>query len=156
MDIDEDSARVSFPPPLVYVGLLLLGLMLDRATPWSLEFTWIGRYVGGGLLCAAGVAVALAAMGLFRKVGTDVKPWKSTTAIVADGIYGFTRNPMYLGMAMFYTGLALAFSSLGAFLLLPILILIIRTQVIAREERYLELKFGDDYRAYKARVRRWL
>jgi protein-S-isoprenylcysteine O-methyltransferase Ste14 len=156
MDIDQDSAKVSFPPPFVFLGMLLLGLALDRIMPWSLELTWIGRYVGGGILIAAGLMFIMSAMGMFRKAGTDVKPWKTTSAIVATGVYRFTRNPMYLGMAMLYTGLGLAFSSLGAFLLLPVLILIIRTQVIAREERYLEGKFGDDYRAYKARVRRWL
>jgi protein-S-isoprenylcysteine O-methyltransferase Ste14 len=156
MDIDQDSAKVSFPPPLVYTGMLLLGLLLDRIMPWSLELTWIGRYVGGGILIAAGLLFGMSAMGMFRKAGTDVKPWKTTTAIVATGVYRFTRNPMYLGMAMLYIGLGLALSSLGAFLLLPILILIIRTQVIAREERYLEGKFGDNYRDYKARVRRWL
>jgi protein-S-isoprenylcysteine O-methyltransferase Ste14 len=156
MDIDNDSAKVSFPPPLIFVGTLLLGLALDRLMPWSLEFTWIGRYVGGGLLIAAGLLIGLSAMGLFRKVGTDVKPWKTTSAIVADGVYRFTRNPMYLGMAMLYSGFAFALSSLGAFFILPILILIIRTQVIAREERYLESKFGDEYRTYKARVRRWI
>jgi protein-S-isoprenylcysteine O-methyltransferase Ste14 len=156
MDIDQDSAKVSFPPPFVYAGMLLLGLVLDRALPWSLEMTWIGRYVGGGILIAAGLLFGMSAMGLFRKAGTDVKPWKTTTAIVATGVYRFTRNPMYLGMAMLYTGLGFLFSSLGVFLLLPVLILTIRTQVIAREERYLEGKFGDDYRAYKARVRRWL
>jgi protein-S-isoprenylcysteine O-methyltransferase Ste14 len=156
MDIDNDSAKVSFPPPLIFVGTLLLGLALDRLMPWSLEFTWIGRYVGGGLLIAAGLLIGLSAMGLFRKVGTDVKPWKTTSTIVADGVYRFTRNPMYLGMAMLYSGFAFALSSLGAFFILPILILIIRTQVIAREERYLESKFGDEYRTYKARVRRWI
>jgi protein-S-isoprenylcysteine O-methyltransferase Ste14 len=156
MDIDSDSAKVGFPPPLVYAGTLLLGLALDRVMPWSLELNWIGRFVAGALFIAAGLAVGLSAMGLFRKVGTDVKPWKTTSAIVADGVYRFTRNPMYLGMALLYGGLAVAFSSLGAIVLLPILILIIRTQVIAREERYLEAKFGEQYRMYKSRVRRWL
>jgi protein-S-isoprenylcysteine O-methyltransferase Ste14 len=156
MDIDQDSAKVSFPPPLVFAGMLLLGLVLDRIMPWSLELTWIGRYVGGGILIVAGLLCGFSAMGMFRKAGTDVKPWKTTSAIVDSGVYRFTRNPMYLGMAMLYTGIGFALSSLGAFLLLPILILIIRTQVIAREERYLEGKFGDNYRDYKARVRRWL
>lgn len=156
MDIDNDSAKVSFPPPFVYVGMLLLGLVLDRLMPWSIELTWIGRYVGGGILIGAGLLCILSAMGLFRKAGTDVKPWKTTTAIVATGVYRFTRNPMYVGMAMLYAGLGLMCSSLGVFLLLPILILLIRTQVIVREERYLESKFGQSYLDYKARVRRWL
>jgi protein-S-isoprenylcysteine O-methyltransferase Ste14 len=156
MDVDQDSAKVTFPPPFIYVGLLLLGLALDRVLPVSLNLTGIGRYVGGGLLIAASLYPLLAASGRFRRAGTDVKPWKATTAIVADGIYARTRNPMYLGMALFYSGLALIFSSLGALVLLPILIWIIQIQVIGREERYLEGKFGAQYLDYKSRVRRWL
>jgi protein-S-isoprenylcysteine O-methyltransferase Ste14 len=156
VDVDTDSAKVTFPPPLVYVGILLLGLALDRILPWSINLTEIGRYVGGGLLIVAAVALLLGASGRFRKAGTDVKPWKSTSAIVAEGVYALTRNPMYLGMALFYAGLALVFSSLGAFILLPLVLFIIQTQVIAREERYLEAKFGDEYRNYKTRVRRWI
>jgi protein-S-isoprenylcysteine O-methyltransferase Ste14 len=156
VDVDSDSAKVTFPPPFIYIGTLLLGLALDRILPWSVGLTEIGRYVGGGLLIASALFYLLAAAGGFRKADTDVKPWKTTSAIVDDGVYAFTRNPMYLGMALFYAGLGLLFSSLGAFLLLPMLIAIIQTQVIAREERYLEGKFGDEYRTYKSRVRRWL
>ncbi len=156
MDVDADSAKVTFPPPFVYLGMLLLGLALDRILPWSVGLTEIGRYGGGGLLIVAAATLLLAASGRFRKAGTDVKPWKSTSAIVAEGVYAFTRNPMYLGMALFYAGLALVFSSVGAVMLLPVLLFIIRSQVIAREERYLEAKFGDEYRTYKTRVRRWL
>ncbi len=67
-----------------------------------------------------------------------------------------TRNPMYLGMALVYAGLAIGFDGPIAFALLPLVLIAIQTQVIAREERYLEAKFGDDYRRYKAEVRRWL
>ena len=63
---------------------------------------------------------------------------------------------MYLGMALIHAGLAFAFDGPIALLLLPLVLIIIRTQVIAREERYLEAKFGDEYLGYKARVRRWL
>ncbi len=156
VDVDADSAKVTFPPPFIYLGMLLLGLALDRILPWSVRLTDIGRYGGGGLLIVAALIYLLAASGRFRKAGTDVKPWKSTSTIVAEGVYALTRNPMYLGMALLYTGLGLLFSSLGVILLLPVLLVIIQTQVIAREERYLEGKFGDEYRNYKARVRRWL
>jgi len=63
---------------------------------------------------------------------------------------------MYLGMALIYAGLAIGFDGPIAFALLPLVLIVIQTQVIAREERYLEAKFGDDYRHYKAEVRRWL
>jgi protein-S-isoprenylcysteine O-methyltransferase Ste14 len=156
MDVDVDSAKVTFPPPFIYLGMLLLGLALDRILPWSIQLTSIGRYLGGGLLIIAALAYLLAASGRFRKAGTDVKPWKTTSTIVADGVYALTRNPMYLGMALFMAGLGLTFSSLGVVVMLPVVIVLIQTQVIAREERYLEAKFGEEYRAYKSRVRRWL
>jgi protein-S-isoprenylcysteine O-methyltransferase Ste14 len=156
MDVDADSARVTFPPPFIYLGMVLLGLALDRVLPWSAELTAIGRYAGGGLLIVAALACLLGASGRFRKARTDVKPWKTTSAIVADGIYALTRNPMYLGMALFMAGLGLIFSSLGVFVMLPVTIGLIQTQVIAREERYLEAKFGDEYRSYTSRVRRWM
>lgn len=156
MAVDTDSAKVTFPPPLVYLGMLLIGLVLDRYLPWSLGLSAIGRYLGGGLLFIAGAIYLLSASGGFRRAGTDLKPWKTTSAIVAEGVYARTRNPMYLGMALVYAGIALVFSSLGALILLPLVILIIRTQVIAREERYLESKFGEEYLQYTSRVRRWL
>ena len=107
-------------------------------------------------MLAVGLIMGLLAAGLFRRAGTDVKPWRTSTALVTDGPYRWTRNPMYLGMTLVYLGLALAADSLVAVLLLIPVVVIIQTQVIAREERYLEGKFGDEFRAYKARVRRWL
>jgi len=98
----------------------------------------------------------LAAAGLFRRLGTNVRPSQPTTLIATKGPYRWTRNPMYLGMALIYAGLAIGFDAPIALALLPLVLIAIQTQVIAREERYLEAKFGDDYRRYKAEVRRWL
>jgi protein-S-isoprenylcysteine O-methyltransferase Ste14 len=156
VDIDKDSAKVTFPPPLVYIGVLLLGLVLDRFLPWSLGGGNGFSYFGAGLLLLSGVTCLLLASGKFRRLGTDLKPWKPTSAIADDGIYAVTRNPMYLGMAFVYLALLLLASSLGALILFPILIIIIRTQVIAREETYLGGKFGKEYQDYKAKTRRWL
>jgi protein-S-isoprenylcysteine O-methyltransferase Ste14 len=155
VDIDKDSAKVTFPPPLVFVGMLLLGLVMDRFLPWSLGGNGFS-YVGAGLLLLSGIACLLMASGKFRQLGTDLKPWKTTSAIADDGIYAITRNPMYLGMAFVYLALMLLASSLGALMLFPALIVIIRTQVIAREEAYLDRKFGQAYLDYKSKTRRWL
>lgn len=156
MDVDEDSAKVRFPPPFIYLGLLLLGLAADRILPWSIALPSRTRIVVALVCAIVGLFLMIAATGRFRRKGTDLKPWKSSKLIVDDGIYGFSRNPMYLAMILLYAAFAFGFSSLGALLLLPVTIFLIRTQVIAREERYLEAKFGDSYRTYKARVRRWL
>lgn len=154
MRIDPDSAKVGFPPPLIYLGVLLLG------------FAWTGltgrlgpagtlSIMTGGTLLLLGAGVILAGSERFRRLGTATRPWRSSTRLVTTGIYRVTRNPMYLGMAILYAGLAILFDSFTALLLLPVAILLIRTQVIAREERYLLDKFGADYDAYKQDVPRW-
>jgi protein-S-isoprenylcysteine O-methyltransferase Ste14 len=81
---------------------------------------------------------------------------RPTTAIVFTGPYRFTRNPMYLGLALLQAGLAMVTNSLWPLLTLAPVIVAVRRLVIDREERYLEAKFGEEYRAYKARVRRWV
>ncbi|HUE78823.1 MAG TPA: isoprenylcysteine carboxylmethyltransferase family protein [Sphingomicrobium sp.] len=164
VQIDQDSPRVRFPPPLIYLGALLLGVGFDELIGAR---AGLARLHGLGLVAevriwpaiaalSTGVVIALLATGSFRRAGTDVKPWRSSTTLVTDGPFRWTRNPMYLGMSLIYIGLALAADSLAALLLLVPVLIIIQTQVIVREERYLEGKFGDEYRAYKARVRRWL
>jgi protein-S-isoprenylcysteine O-methyltransferase Ste14 len=97
------------------------------------------------------------AMSVFGRAGTSVLPFGDrTTAIVSDGPYRLTRNPMYVGMTLLYIGLAAATGVMWALAVLPIVLLVIRYYVIAREETYLAAKFGDAYLEYKARVRRWI
>jgi protein-S-isoprenylcysteine O-methyltransferase Ste14 len=153
----QDSAGVKAPPPLIFLGILAILAGFDRLVfggALPLAPTW--RHLLGGLCLVAAAALLLAAIGLFRRAGTRPEPWKPTSAIVSSGVYGFTRNPMYLGMALAYAGLALLFDSLLALLGLPLVVVIIDRAVIAREERYLAAKFGEEYLAYRARVRRWL
>jgi protein-S-isoprenylcysteine O-methyltransferase Ste14 len=157
MAVEPDSAGVRFPPPFVYLGALLLGLAAERfVTLRSFGIDWLLLVATGALLFVAGAAMMLAAAGLFRRLGTNVPPSQPTTLIATTGPYRWTRNPMYLGMALIYAGLAIGFDGPIALALLPLVLIVIQTQVIAREERYLEAKFGDDYRRYKAEVRRWL
>jgi protein-S-isoprenylcysteine O-methyltransferase Ste14 len=156
MQIDDDSPRVRVPPPLIFLVTLLAGNLIEN---W-LDAPRIGlpspaRFVAAGVFLAAGLIIILAAANLFRRAGTHIEPWRSSSAIVCTGVYRWSRNPIYLSMAIIYIGLALGFGSVIALALLPVAILIIRTQVIAREERYLEAKFGDAYRSYKMAVRRW-
>ena len=151
----QQTSGVRFPPPLIYVAGILLGWLLERTLPlspidelWSAILSTFCFIVGAGLVSYA--------MGLFRLAGTNPLPMRPTTALVLRGPYRFTRNPMYLGMAFLYAGTALLFDLRWALILLPLVLFVVQTQVIAREERYLEAKFGDEYRAYRARVRRWL
>jgi protein-S-isoprenylcysteine O-methyltransferase Ste14 len=153
----EKEGPVRFPPPLVYLGLLLAGFAAEGfAGLRTLGLARPAAWAIGALLLVAGGVFAGLALGLFRRADTPPEPWLATQRIVTTGIYARTRNPMYLGMALIYAGLAIALDGPVALLLLPVVILLIQTQVIAREERYLETAFGEEYRAYKTQVRRWL
>lgn len=152
-----DSAGVHFPPPLVFLGALLTGLATERLVGLrSFSVDWRLLAVTGALLCVAGATTMLAAAGLLRRLGSRIPPSQPTTLIVTTGPYKWTRNPMYLGMALLHAGLAIGFDAPFAFALLPFVLIAIQAQVIAREEQYLEAKFGDEYRRYRAQVRRWL
>ena len=153
---DADSAKVTFPPPFIYLGVLVLGLLADWLLGLSLPLEQPVRFAALGVLAVLGLAIGLPAQARFSRAGTDVKPWKTTSAIVREGVFRFTRNPMYLGMALLYLGLAVGFASVAALVLFPVLVAVIQTTVIAREERYLEAKFGSTYTEHKRSVRRWL
>ena len=153
----SDTSGVRVIPPLVYLGLFLAGYVVHRFAPLRL---WgdpppFARLGGWGLV-AAGVLLGASAVRLFRRAGTTPNPTRPTTALVLHGPYRFTRNPMYLGLGLAYLGAALLVNSVWPYVLFPVVIVLVQRWVIAPEEAYLERKFGAEYRAYRARVRRWL
>lgn len=157
-DPAPDNAGVRFPPPLVFLAALAVGYAVEwlwrvpLAPPgWSLAVR-----IAGGAALALGFWFMFSALGQFRRLGTRPEPWEPATALALDGPYRFTRNPMYLGMALVLGGLALIGNALWPLLMVVPAVVVIRTQVIAREERYLEARFGNQYRDFKKRVRRWL
>lgn len=157
MQIDRDSAGVKIPPPLVFIGGLAVGLVLDQFLIFKIGIPlggWLENMVGW-VAFVAGAAIMLTAIGLFRKAKTNPEPWKPSTALVTDGVYRWTRNPMYLGMGLIYLGIAFFCDSLMALLLFAPVIFWITREVIEREEAYMTAKFGDEYRAYRERTGRW-
>ena len=155
-DTTVDNPGVIAPPPLLYASALGIGLVADfmlfrmsTGIPASI------RYGLATLLLGAAIALGVGALNLFRRAGTPAQPWRSTTAIVTDGVYAFTRNPMYLAATLLYIAISIAADSAIALLLLIPLLIVMHYGVIVREERYLEAKFGDDYRRYRSTVRRW-
>jgi protein-S-isoprenylcysteine O-methyltransferase Ste14 len=156
----RDNAGVKVPPPLIYIGTLAAALVIDLVlggpTFSGLGVPGIVRIASGVALFLAGMFVAGAGVARFRDARTEIRPWLASTALVTTGIYRFTRNPMYLGLTLSYAGLSLlADSVLALACLIPLLVVIIYA-VIRREEHYLEVTFGEEYRAYKRKVRRWL
>ena len=157
MNSDQDSPGIRCPPPFIYLGFLLAGIGAEYVVgprSFGIERVWL--VAAGVVLAAAGIALANVAILLFRRAGTSEKPWETSRAIVIAGPYRFTRNPMYVGLTLLHAGLALALDTPVALILLPVVLVIIQTQVIAREERYLVAKFGAPYDEYRRRVRRWL
>ena len=91
-----------------------------------------------------------------RRHGTTIMPNAGTQVLATAGIYGLSRNPIYLGNTIALLGIALALRWSWLLLLVPVTMAAVGALAIAREERHLELRFGDAYRVYKARVRRWI
>jgi protein-S-isoprenylcysteine O-methyltransferase Ste14 len=154
----RDNAGVVAPPPLLALAAIALGLALDRLAPAYLIAVLLpttARLVIGAILGAAGLALMAAAMLAFHRAGTRPEPWKPTVAIVTTGVYGFMRNPMYVGGTLVLVGLALALASDWMAVMTIVFALVVHFGVVRREERYLEAKFGDAYRRYKARVPRY-
>lgn len=158
MTNDVDNANVRFPPPLIYLGFLIFGIWAGSA--FGFPAIGIGsatRYMAGTALLIVGILVGpICGAGLFHRLQTAIIPVKPASCLVTSGIYRWTRNPMYLGMALIYAGIAILFDSLLALLLLVAVVAIIQIYVISREEAYLERAFGDQYRTYRTRVRRWI
>lgn len=151
----SDHAGVRFPPPLLYAAGLGVGVLLQASVPLSSWSQTVGVLVG--LPCLAlGALLCVWAIGLFRRFRTSLVPVVPSAALVTRGPYRFTRNPMYVGLALLYTGTALGFGLSWSLLLLPVVMMSVYHLVIIREERYLERKFGAAYTRYKAQVRRWL
>ena len=151
----KDNPGVIAPPPLIYLGGLAIGFALEALLPGG-PLPDAVRWIGGGLALLAGLALQTFFITAFSRVGTAVEPWKPTTAIVTSGPYRLTRNPAYVGMALIYVGIAVLADAPWALVPLPVVLALVDRGVIAREERYLERKFGEEYLGYKRRVRRWV
>ena len=157
----QDESEVGTPgvitrPPLLFLFAILIGSVLDWLLPLPFPASDVAHWIIGGLLVLTGLALALAGIRNFTRAGTPVRTIKPTVALVTTGIHGWSRNPIYLGLFLLYAGIGVAAQSPWILILVLPLALVIRYGVVAREEAYLERRFGDAYRDYKARVRRWL
>ena len=153
--VSTDNAGVKFPPPFVFLISILIGVGLNWLRPMSIVPETVAMPFGVALIVAAGT---LAFLG-FRELGrhkTAVRPDEPSSAIVKTGPYRFTRNPLYVSLATLHLGIGLWTNSLWVVSMLIPAWIVMTTQIIAREEAYLERAFGDEYLSYKASVRRWI
>jgi protein-S-isoprenylcysteine O-methyltransferase Ste14 len=158
-DAEKDAAAVRIFPPGVPLATVLAGLIL--AYIWPLGSDWLLgaplRYgVGGAIVLAAIYFLGFRAVLIMRRSGQSENPYRKTTEIIETGPYRLMRNPMYLQMVLVCIGLAVLLGNLWILILTPVCALVLHFLVILPEEAYLERKFGDDYLAYKQRVRRWI
>jgi protein-S-isoprenylcysteine O-methyltransferase Ste14 len=149
---DDDIAGVLAPPPLIFAGALAAGLALGNAAIVRKRSCDI---IAGSVTALLGAALGLATVIALKRAGTQLRPDRPTTALVTSGPFRYTRNPAYVGATLVYVGVALAARSVPALTFLPIALVVLERGVVEREERYLEHRFGDTYRSYKASAPRW-
>jgi protein-S-isoprenylcysteine O-methyltransferase Ste14 len=149
------SPGVRFPPPLVYLGAILLGVAVDRFIPLRILPGGITSWTGGALVLSA---VILNALGVreFRRARTTVRPDRPASALVTTGPFRFSRNPLYLSLAVLQTGIGIWMNSVWVLALVAPTAAILSRIAILPEERHLAEVFGSAYRDYQASVRRWL
>jgi len=150
-----DNAGVIAFPPALYAGTLFFGLILDFIFPLSLLPRFAAVILGLLTMICAGLLV-VSAFRTMNRSRTAINPSLPTTTIVSDGVFGISRNPIYLSLTLLYIGIALIFNAFWALLLLLPLLAVVQNGIIKREENYLERKFGAEYLSYKTRVRRWI
>jgi protein-S-isoprenylcysteine O-methyltransferase Ste14 len=155
---DLGTAGVIARPPFLFLAALLLGLASDYLLPWPFAVAKadLAHWITAGSLILSGLALAAAGIRNFSRAATPVPTYQPVRALVTTGIHGWTRNPIYVGMFLIYGGIGIAARSPWTLLLTLPLAITIRYGVVAREEAYLERRFGDAYRDYKGRVRRWI
>lgn len=155
---DDDRNRrrgIIVPPPLMYLGPLLLGLLLGRVLrvpflPRGLSRALGWPVFGGGILLAWWFGLTM------RRAETTFRIDKPVSRLITSGPFCYSRNPGYLSFAMIYAGIGTLKNSFWAILFLPAALVMVQRRIIEKEERYLERRFGGEYLDYKARVRRWV
>lgn len=151
----QDRANSIPWPPIIFAVYACAAWALETAVPIHVTAVAQLRWPGAAL-ALAGLAIALAGAGYFKTIGTPVNPVGTPLKLATGGIYRFTRNPMYLGECVMFAGFGLALASAWLVLLVPLVAVALRQLAILPEEAYLTRRFGDCYRDYCARVRRWI
>jgi protein-S-isoprenylcysteine O-methyltransferase Ste14 len=153
----EKGADVRFPPPLVWVVGVVLGVVIDRfvmAAPFPISR--VASLTIGAILLAIGAALPVSARLHFKRTGQSVRPWDPTPELIFEGPYRLTRNPMYVGLTVFEIGLGLVLNNIWVAALAAPALAAVHFIAVLPEERYLSGKFGEGYRNYLGRVRRYL
>src|SRR5215210_3020984 len=147
MTDERDNPGIRAPPPLIYLGALVLGLLLDRRRHLPFLPGGVARGLGFSLL--GGAVLNGWFLRTIRKTDVPIRTDKPVPRLTTEGPFRYSRNPSYLALAMIYAGMASLRNSLWAMLLLPLVVMVIQREVIGREERNLEHTFGEEYLALR-------
>ena len=153
----RDHAGVYFPPPFIYAGFFFLSLWIQKYVP--LDTSWKhslqAKLIGWALILIS-LLFNFSALRKFFVTKNTLNPHKPARSLATGGIYSYSRNPMYFGLLILYSGLAVLLGNWWTFTLIPLLILLVQLSVIRKEEVYLASAFGKQYDDYRKRVRRWI
>ena len=151
-----DNAGVKFIPPMAALLGMVIGMLLNFLSPLPILSSQPLSFAIGIIFGIAGICIVITCSRTFKRNNTNITPNQPATSLVAEGLYKYSRNPMYVGLLTAHIGFAflmnIAWILLGSLLLLAYL----QFSVIKREEAYLERCFGDSYLTYKKQVRRWI
>ena len=150
-----DRANVIAFPPLLFGGTLVVGVLLRFLFPTPLLPNQTALLIGAAVVLI-GLPILLLAFRQMIRNKTTIHPAGTTTTIVSNGLYAYTRNPMYLALTLLYIGVSIMTNAYWGLLLLVPLLILVQKGIIEREEHYLTQKFGEEYIRYRSRVRRWL
>lgn len=153
----KNHPGVYVPPPLIYAAFFFLSLLPEKFFPMGrrgLNSNY--AQAAGWVLIALTILIIALALGKFALTKNTLATVKPARSLQTTGIYAFTRNPMYLGLVLLYTGLAIFIGNWWTLILLPLLIVVIQQYVIKKEEVYLKTAFGEGYNTYTRKVRRWI
>jgi|SRR5882672_9393598 len=153
----KDSPRVFIPPPVIYVVIFLVSMLIQELVPLDRSFFYSAIAANLSIvfiLCA--LIFGVSAFIQFIRSKNTIVPIKSASSLETRGIYSVSRNPMYVSLFLLYAGIGIVKGNWWTLMLIPVLFIVVYVYIIKREESYLERAFGQDYIDYRKRVRRWI
>jgi protein-S-isoprenylcysteine O-methyltransferase Ste14 len=142
-------------PPVYFLVAIVAMVVIDWLVPAERLLSWPWR-IAGALPVAGGLVLASVAERQFRRAGTAVRPFEPSSVLVTGGVFRFSRNPMYVGLVLALLGIGIGLGSAAPFVVVPVFVWLIAAIFVLPEERMMTEQFGDEYEAYRRRVRRWL
>jgi len=153
----KDNPGIFIPPPLIYAAIFFLSILMQKIIPINNSFfDSRNATIAGIVLIVIALLFILPALIKFVQSKNTLVTIKSATSLQTKGIYSLTRNPMYMGLLILYSGIAMLEGNWWTFIFIPLIIIIVQSYVIRGEENYLQRAFGEEYNAYRKKVRRWI